>query len=125
MPNITLVGQIPIEINHAFSITATRLSVRVSQPNTVKKGAFGPIGTAQGIEDASAQITFAMPATGPEFDLKALSANPGGFTLSYTAGAQKYALLGCRRSEKSISNDPGSGDATMDVSITATEEIAL
>lgn len=123
MPNLSLVGQIPVQINFIYSITATRMSIRVSQPNTVKKGAFGPIGTAQGIEDASAQITFAVPASGLEFDLKQLSAAPGGFTLSYTLGDKSYALIGCHRSEKSVSNDPGSGDATMDASITATEEI--
>lgn len=125
MPNIDLVGQVAVQVNFVYAITATRMSVRVSQPNTVKKTASGPLGTAQGIEDASAQITFAIPKGGIEFDFKALSAEPGGFTLSYTLGAQTFALLGCRRSEKSISNDPGSGDTSMDVSLTATEEIAL
>lgn len=125
MPNTDQVGQVPVEFNHVFSITAGRLSVRVSTPTVVKKGAFGPVGTARGIQDASAQFSFCVPTTGPEFDLEALSAQAGGFTTSYTLGANKYALLGCRVTEKSISNDPGQGDTTMDISIIATEEIEL
>lgn len=124
MANISLVGQIPCQIDFAFSITATRVTVRESTPTAVKKGAFGPIGVAQGIPDVTAQITFAVPVTGLEFDWSELSARPTGFTFSFTAGAQTYLLIGCKRSERSFTNDPGSGDSTFDVSLTATQIIA-
>lgn len=125
MANLDLVGQIACEIDYAFSITCGRVSIRVSTPTVVKKGAFGPVGTARGIEDASAQLSFAVPKTGLEFDFDELSDRPGGFTFSYPLGSQKRALVGCRATEKSVSNDPGSGDTTYDVTLIATEDISL
>jgi hypothetical protein len=123
VPNLDLVGQIPVQIDYAYSITATRMSIRESTPTKVPKGAFGAIGTAQGIPDVTAQITFAVPDTGLEFNWTALATRATGFTMTFTAGATTYLLVGCKRSERSFSNDPGAGDATFDVSLTATEMI--
>lgn len=125
MPNISIVGQIPLEIDHAFTITATAFDVSVSTPTQVKKGAFGPIGTAQGIEDVTSSIRFAVPSSGLEVDLAALAAKPTGFTISYSLGANKYALIGCRINNKGTTNDPGSGNAEVTIGVTATEEITL
>lgn len=124
MPNLSLTGQIPVQIDYAFSITATRISIRESTPTSVKKGAFGPIGSAQGIPDVTAQITFAVPASGLEFNWETLSRRPTGFTVGFTAGGVTYLLVGCKRNERSFDNDPGTGDSTFSVSLTSTEMIA-
>lgn len=123
MPNLSLVGAIKVEIDHAFSITCSQFSVSVRTPTTVHKGAFGPIGIAQGVQDVTANMTFSIPSAGLEFDWDELSSKPTGFTVTYTAGAARYMLLGCRRNDKGISNNPGGGDATMTIGVTATEEI--
>ena len=125
MPNLDLVGQVPVQLDFAYAITCGRMSVRVSTPTSVKKGAFGPVGTSRGIQDASASLTFSVPKTGLEFNFDELTGKPGGFTLSYTLGSNTYALVGARVTEKSVSNDPGSGDTTFEVSIVATQEISL
>lgn len=125
MPNIVLVSQMAMEIDHAFSVTATRGSITIPTPTTGKAGAFGPIGIAQGIGFPTANLTFAVPVTGFEFDWEALFRKPTGFTLSYTLGSVKWALLGCRRNNKGIENDPGGGDATLTIGLLATEEISL
>jgi len=125
MPNLSLTGQIPVELDHAFVITATSLDVSVSTPTQVKKGAFGPIGTAQGIPDVTASIRFAVPSTGLEVNLADLAAKPNGFTVSYALGVNKYAIIGCRISGKTVTNDPGGGNTEVSLSLTGTEEISL
>ena len=39
--------------------------------------------------------TLEMPH-GLEIDLEGLGGAPGGFTLTYTVGANRYAVLGCK-----------------------------
>lgn len=123
MPNISIVGQVPLEIDHAFAITATSFDVSVNTPTTVKKGAFGPIGTARGIADVTANIRFSVPATGLEFNLSDLDARPLGFTVTYTTGANRYSLVGCHINNKGTTNDPASGNTEVSIGITATEEV--
>lgn len=125
MPNLQLVAQMPMEIDHSFSVTATRGSITVPIPTTFKAGALGPIGIAQGIGAPTAQLSFAIPVTGFEFDWATLQKKPAGFTISYTLGNVKYALVGCRIQNKGVENDPAGGDATLSIGLMATEEIKL
>ena len=120
-----LVGQVPAEIDHKIVVTLTNLNVRKATPTVVKKGALGVIGMAQGIPDVTGSFRFAWPKTGPELDLDALGSKPGGFTLSYTVGAAKYAILGCKFSEDDITIDQGGGNVEGSVNFTGTERIRL
>jgi hypothetical protein len=122
---LDLVGQVPAEINHKIAVTLTNLSVRKATPTVVKKGALGVIGTAQGIPDVTGSFRLAVPKTGLEIDLEALGSTPGGFTLSYTVGANRYAVLSCRFSEDDINVDNGAGNVEVSVNFTGTERIRL
>lgn len=120
MPNIDLTGQVPVEINHAYTITLTNLSVHVSNPMNVKKGAFGVIGKSKGIPDVTATFKLAVPKTGLEIDIRTLD----NFTLTYhDTPVTKYMILGCDVSSIALSVEQGTGDAMYDVSVTGTEEI--
>jgi len=122
---LDLVGQVPAEINHKIAVTLTNLSVRKATPTVVKKGALGVIGTAQGIPDVTGTFRLAAPKTGLELDLEALGSAPGGFTLTYTVGANRYAILGCRFSEDNITVDNGAGNVEVSVNFTGAERIRL
>jgi len=120
-----LVGQVPAEINHKIVVTLTNLSVRKATPTVVKKGAIGVIGMAQGIPDVTGSFRLAAPKTGLEIDLEGLGSTPGGFTLTYTVGANRYAVLGCKFSEDDITVDQGAGNVEVSVNFTGTERIRL
>lgn len=122
---LDLVGQVPAEIDHSIAVTMTNLRVNKSTPTRVKKGALGPIGTAQGIPDITATCQLAVPKTGLEINLEALGIKVGGFTLTYTAGINRWALLGCVVSGDAISVDNGAGEVEVSFDITATERIRL
>jgi hypothetical protein len=125
MANLDLAGQVPAELDHRLAVTLTNLSVRKSTPTVVKKGAVGVIGTAQGIPDVTGSFKLAAPKTGLEIDLDALGSKPGGFTLTYSIGTMRFAVLGCRFSEDDISVDNGAGNVEVSVSFTGTERIRL
>jgi hypothetical protein len=123
MATIDLVGQCIAEIDHVYAVTITDLEVRKSVPTTVKKGALGPIGAAQGIADYTASFTLAYPKTGLEFNLEALAAKPGGFSFTYSAGVNRWTLAGCKIPEETLSGNQGQGDVSVRVSLTATDRI--
>ena len=122
---LDLVGQVPAEIDHKIVVTLTNLSVRKSTPTVVKKGALGPIGVAQGIPDVSGSFRLPVPKTGLELNLDALGKQPGGFVLTYTAGLNRYAVIGCVFAEDDISVDQGAGNVEVSVNFTATERVRL
>lgn len=122
---LDLVGQILAEIDHKVTITLTNLSVRKSTPTVVKKGALGVIGVAQGIADVTGTFRLAVPKTGLEINLEELGARPGGFTLTYTAGLSRYAILGCVFAEDDITADQGAGNVEVSINFTATERVRL
>lgn len=120
MPNIDLTGQVKCEINHAFAITATDVSIRVATPTNVKKGAFGVIGKSKGIKDVTGTLKFAIPKTGLEFDVDGLD----NFTLTYHLNpVQRFMVLGCDITDKSLSVNQGTGEASVDINFTGTEEV--
>ncbi len=125
MANIDLVGQAQVEVDHKTSITVTNLNVRKATPTVVKKGAQGVIGTAQGIPDVTGSFRFALPKTGPEIDLDALGSKPGGFVITYTVGAARYMILGCKFSEDDLTVDQGAGNVEGSVNFTGTERIRV
>ena len=57
--------------------------------------------------------------------LETLGLTPGGFTLSYTVGPNRYAALSCRFSEDDISVDNGAGNVEVSENFTGTERIRL
>jgi hypothetical protein len=120
-----LVGQVPAEIDHKIVVTLTNLNVRKAIPTTVKKGALGVIGMAQGIADVTGSFRIAFPKTGPEIDLDAIGSKEGGFTLTYTVGAARWAVLGCKFSEDDISVDQGAGNVEGSVNFTGAERIRI
>ena len=120
---LDLVGQVPAEIDHKYAVTLTDLDVKKATQTTVKKGALGPIGTAQGIPDYTANFTLAYPKTGLELNLEALSLKPGGFSLTYTAGINRWSLVGCKLSEDTLTVNNAQGDVTVKVSLTATDRV--
>lgn len=120
-----LVGQVPAKIDHKIVVTITNLSVRKSTPTTVRKGALGVIGMAQGVPDVTGSFRLAVPKTGLEFDLEAVGSKPGGFTLTYEVGAVVYSVLGCKFSEDDISVDNGAGNVEVSVNFTGTERIRV
>jgi hypothetical protein len=125
MASLDLVGQVPAELDHRIAVTLTNLNVRKSTPTVVRKGAYGVIGTAQGIPDVTGSFKLAVPKTGLEVDLEALGSKPGGFTLTYSLGVMKYAVLGCRFSEDDITVDNGAGNVEVSVNFTGTERIRI
>jgi hypothetical protein len=125
MATLDLVGQVLAEIDHKVVVTLTNLNVRKSTPVIVKKGALGVIGVAQGIPEVSGSFTLALPKTGVEINLEELGAKVGGFTLTYTSGANKYAVIGCVFSEDDITVDEGAGDVRANINFTGTERIRL
>lgn len=125
MANISLSGQIKAEVDHIPVQTITRVSVSSNAPGTVKKGGYGVIGVAQGIEDASGSFTIVPTSVGMEIDLLALKAKVGGFAFSFNRGASRYCAIGCRITKIDDSNDPGAGNHDVVVNWIAGEIIQL
>jgi|SRR5579871_193551 len=119
MANIDLVGQIPVELNHVFAVTATRMSVKWSQQVTVQKGALGVIGASAGIPDVSGTLVFSIPKTGMEFDIETLKL--GSFTFSFPLGTEKYQITGCRITEQDITSNFGAGSAEVPINFVGGE----
>lgn len=125
MPNIDFVGVVPVEIDHKYVITISQFSVRVTQPQVVKKGAIGVLGKAQGVPDVSGSFRLEIPKDGYEVDVVALFQKPGGVTLSYTLGRKKWAILGVNASEKAVGSGEGDGNTSANFNYVGTEEIPL
>lgn len=126
--NFNIQGQVPIEIEHTYQVTVEQWSLDNSTPTTVHKSAFGNTGTSQGVPDY--QGSFRVPPiigspNGTEMDLDALSAQPGGFTISFPWGGRKYAATGCKISKITRSNTPGTGDAMTDVSYVPVDVVRI
>ena len=125
MASLDLVGQAPAEINGKIAVTLMSFNVNESRPTTDKKGALGPIGVAQGIQDVSGSMTFAIPKTGAEVNLELIANQPGGFVLTYTTGANRYGVMGCVLSEVRTTVDNGAGNVEVSANFTATERVRL
>jgi hypothetical protein len=125
MANLVLVGQAQFEINDVYAITCVKGSVKGDRPVTVKYGAQGAIGAAQGAEKVTASLEFAVPDTGLEFDVVGALNAAEGFSVTFPIGAEVHKLLGCRRTTRSFDNTPESGDTTFNMDLVATEWIRI
>lgn len=116
---MVLIGKVQAEINNTFAITLTQLQVNGDTPVTVKYSAIGPIGAGEGCEKVTASLTFAVPATGLEFDIVGALSAPEGFSLNFPIGAERHALYHCHKSKRGFSNNPEAGDTGFTMDITA------
>ncbi len=122
---MVLVGKVQAEINNTFGITITQMNINGDTPVTVKYSAVGPIGAAQGCEKVSASLTFAVPATGLEFDIVGALNSPEGFSLNFPIGAERHALYHCHRSKRGFSNNPEGGDTSFTMDIVAEQWVRI
>lgn len=122
MANLVLVGAVQISINNVFSATATKFSISGDKPVTVKFGAQGSIGSAQGQEKPSGSITLAVPTTGLEFDITTLQAK-AGFSFTFSVGSERHAVFGCQITKRNFTNTPESGDTEFAFDFVGTEWI--
>ncbi len=121
MSNLPLVGQLPVQLNFVDVTTITDVNISKTRTNTIKVGPKGPIGTAKGVPKISGTFSLAVAQAGSEFDLESLWNTPGGFTLTYQEGVDRYMLIGCEVEKEDLSNTPESGDTKKSVGFTATE----
>jgi hypothetical protein len=125
MANTPLVGQSPVLVNYTPVVTITKVSSRRTRPVTVKKGAYGSIGSAKGQPQVTGSFTLAVPKAGSEIDLEALFNSDEGFTLTYTEGADRYALYGVQINEDDLNSDYEAGNTEKVVNFIATDKVRL
>jgi len=121
MSNLPLVGQLPVQLNFVDVTTMTNVQISKSRTNTIKVGHKGPIGTARGVPKIQGTFDLAVAMAGSEFDLEVLWNTPGGSTITYQEGIDRYMLIGVEVEKEDLSNTPESGDTKKSVSFTATE----
>lgn len=122
---MVLIGKVQAEIQNTFAVTLTQLQINGDTPVTVKYSAVGPIGAAQGCEKVTASMTFAVPATGLEFDVVTALNSPEGFSLNFPIGAERHALYHCHRTKRGFSNNPESGDTSFTLDVTAEQWVRI
>jgi hypothetical protein len=120
MANLSLVGQIPVEIDHAFAITCTRVDVSNERPQTFKASAFGSLGAPRGIGPVKVTLTFAIPSTGPEFRVSSLATGQHTISITLAPGIKKLAL-GCELGPERYSNDPAAGNSEITLEFMGTD----
>lgn len=125
MANIVSAPPITAEIDHQFSITMYDFSAKGDTPQTLRVGPQGPIGIQGGQEKPTFSFKFFVPATGLEFDWVNILKKPGGFALTFSIGAERHQMVGCRGSSRAINSNPESGDVTYAVDGAATEWLRI
>ncbi len=103
-------GQIPVLINHAFSLTIENLGVQRNRASSVATGFSGNFGKRTGVYQYA--FSFDMPplATGGwEVPLTELSST---FTLTYRVGDQEFTLDGCDVNSDDLAVAMQSGNTT-------------
>ncbi len=121
MPNLDLTGVVPVQINHAYTITLTAFSLSVDTPTHKKFGAFGVIGKAKGPKDVKGSFKLAVPKTGLEVDLDSIS----NFTITYSLGLNSYIITGCDITAKNLSVEEQGGATEISASFDAAEEVPV
>lgn len=122
--NIALTAKNNCEIDGAYVVTATRLSVNENIGLVRKKGNAGTIGisSASG-PDISVDVTFAVPATGPEVNFGTWINDGLQHMIVFTEGALRIRLIGVKMGGRSWSSDPGAGNYDKTVKFEATDII--
>jgi hypothetical protein len=121
MANNPLVGGAVFAIDSTKLSTTTKVSAKRTRNIAQKYGPLGPIGSGKGQYKITGTLSFAVPKAGLEVDLDALSAQDGGFSISFQKGTKRYILRGCEITDDAFSNDPLQGETDNEVSFTATE----
>jgi hypothetical protein len=122
MSNRPLVGQVPVQVNHAPVTSITNVQARRQRKNTVKQGAYGPIGTAKGQPAVTGSFDLAVFKIGEEIDIEALWNSEEGFTLTFQEGNRRYMCTGCQIDSDEISSAMEQGETNKKISFTATEK---
>lgn len=117
-----LSGQMPVEIDHAFMITAFGTDVSEDVPSTFRAGPAGPIGFGQGFGPTKVVFKFSQAkGTQPEFGtITDLKAKTHTITISPSSVARRL-IVGCVLTSHSIVNDPEKGDTTWSLTFQGTE----
>jgi hypothetical protein len=123
MANLPLVAGIVTAIQNQPMVTVTKVSLRRTRAVAQRYGALGPIGSAAGPYKFQGTLTFAVPISGLEIDIDALSALPTGFSINFSKGARRYLVRGCFISEDGVDNNPETAETDNQVSIVATEMV--
>jgi hypothetical protein len=122
MADIPLTAKNNCEIDGAFQISATRLSIDESIPLVRKKGNAGVIGIASASgADISFSVTYAVAATGPEVDFNAWKQFDDPHFMVFTEGALRIRCIGVKLGGRSWSSDPGAGNYEKTVKFEATD----
>lgn len=125
MANLPLVKGVVTSINHIPMTTTTKVSIKRTRNITQKFGPFGPIGSAPGQYKISGNLSFAVPKTGLEIDIDALSASDTGFSITFQKGTKTYLITGAHIADDEISNDPETANTDNVVNFSATEMIPI
>lgn len=125
MANLPLVAGVVLAINNIPITSNTRVSVKRNRNVTQKYGPFGPIGSAPGQYKISGNLSLAVPKTGLEIDIDALSASDTGFSITFQKGSKRYLVTGAHIADDEITNDPESGNTDNPVSFVATEMVPI
>jgi len=112
MANLTAAQPVQAEIEHTYAVTLYDFSVKGDKAVTPRFGAQGPIGMQIGQEKVTFSFKFFAPATGLEFDWNTLSKKVGGFTITFSLGAERHQMYGCRVQSRAIASNPETGDVT-------------
>ncbi len=120
MPNLNLVGAVPVELDHAYSITCEEVGVDHDIPSEFHAGPFGSTGISQGQGPVNISLTFGVPATGPEFPVSSLKVGQHTISITLSPGNKKLAT-GCKMTGESYKNNPKSGITTITLKFMGTD----
>lgn len=125
MANVPLVGQVPLLVDYKAVATITKMSIKRRRGVTVKKGAYGSIGSAKGQPQIEGSFTLAVPKGGSEIDLEAIFNSEEGATFTYQEGADRYGVYGVQISEDDLSSDYEAGNTEKTINFVATDKVKL
>jgi len=123
--NLPLVAGVVLAIDNVPIVSTTKISVSRNRNVTQKFGPFGPIGSAPGQYKIKGTMTLAVPKSGLEVDIDALSASETGFSVTYQKGTMRFLITGAHIADENLDNDPESGNTDDVVNFVATEQIRI
>lgn len=124
-----LSGRIPTKLNYVPCISAEDVTVKKTQTQKVRRGAYGNYGRAAGIPQYSATVKFGVPQDRAEFEELAENAKgqiPGqaGFDWTYSKGGETYTLIDCGIASDTVTSDQDA-NAEQTVEIVALDRIKV
>ena len=106
----SLKGRIETELNYQPCITAEDVTVKKTQTQKVRRGAYGNYGRAEGIPQYSCTVKWGVPADKAEFEelaenAKGKIAGQKGFDWTYKKGSEVYTLIDCGIASDTVTSD--------------------